>query len=364
MKPLDVAIILGAGASYVHGAPLTKDLLPYFFEHIDTLDERRNVLAKFIHDVFHFDVSQITDENYPSIVDILSLVDIAIDKHENLSKDYDSKELVVVREALEYAIFRSLEHSLSSENPTRRRSSTSKDLLRKLKELDKSIAIISCNYDVIIDIAIARRDDTHFDFKKANMRAFESSGLPIDYGIEFANIPRDIQLDRNSQDIVELYKIHGSFNWLLSKVTGNIYFGGLNKAIGLLYDLDSYYNRLETQFNGEKISDLQPILITPTHLKDLRNSYIASVWRKAEDALRRAKQLIFIGYSMPADDIYIKYLVKRAMETSEAPKDIVVVDYPKKRSGRTEVETNYKLTLGANINYYRDGFAKFVKEEI
>jgi hypothetical protein len=79
-------------------------------------------------------------------------------------------------------------------------------------------------------------------------------------------------------------------------VTGNIYFGGLSKAIARLYDGQSERAlNLERYYLSEQKADLQPILITPTHLKDLRNVHIGILWRKTEETLRRAKRITFIG---------------------------------------------------------------------
>ena len=346
-------------------------ILPYALEHAEEQDlPRLNLVRKFLRDIFHYDAAAGDQaEDFPSLVDVLSVVDIALDRHENLARGYGQDQLFQVREALEYAIFRALEHSLSFKTKTQRpRSNATKDLVRKL-EPSKS-AIISLNYDVIIDIALAYRHNADFAFDTANAERLsdrEAKTVGIDYGIDFANLPSEVE------NRFRLFKLHGSFNWLWSKVTGNIYFGGLNKAIARLFDekservldIKSYYGDSQPGQFAEWKRDLAPILITPTHLKDLRNAYLAELWRKAETALRQAQRVTFIGYSLPPDDIHLKYMMKRAMETSEQRPEIVVVDYSDKPEGqRTAVEDNYRRFFGTVKRYYRKGFEKYVQEEL
>jgi hypothetical protein len=156
-------------------------------------------------------------------------------------------------------------------------------------------------------------------------------------------------------------------------VTGELYFGGLGKAVALLLnepsdralDLSGWYRGRFSDSLGEVTSDLEPLLITPMHLKDIRNRYLAVLWGEAENALRRAKQVTFIGYSLPGDDLHIKYLFKRALETRMLPEapHIVVVDYAEGNLV-TSVQQNYQRFFGKDVQYYRHGFERYVREKV
>jgi hypothetical protein len=147
-------------------------------------------------------------------------------------------------------------------------------------------------------------------------------------------------------------------------VTGNVYFGGFNKSVRRVLDLNSYYEKRQAPFD-EPTKDLEPILITPTHLKDMRNIHLGMLWRKAEQLLREARQVTFIGYSLPGDDLHIKFLLKRAFETRRYPKraSIVVVDFAT-GTKRTQVQDNYDRFFGSDVQYYRRGFEKYVTAEL
>ena len=352
---------LGAGASYVHGAPLTNQILPYALNQMGVRDGRLRRVREFLSKVFSLHPEQ-KEDDYPSLVDVLSVVDMALDRRENLARAYDLDHLREVRRSLDYAIFKALDHSLG---PTMdRKRPRSKATSRLVKELNPSTSvIISLNYDVIIDIAL------NLQFSNNNARPrrpSEGDELGIDYGLEFANIDHQ----RLGPQPFKLLKLHGSFNWLWSRVTGNVYFGGFDKSVRLIFDrrvraldLKNYYERNPYTLFDEPTRDLEPILITPTHLKDMRNVHLAMLWRKAEQLLRDARKVTFIGYSLPSDDLHVKFLLNRAFETRKHDKhpSIVVVDFARGRK-RTQVQENYERFFGRNVTYYRHGFDKYVTD--
>jgi hypothetical protein len=369
--------VLGAGASYVHGAPLTDGLLPYAFttSH-NSQDPRLNLLRDFLSDVFHFTVPRTARHSnwrgVPSLVDVLSVVDLALDRKESLARDFDFERLRRVRSALEFAIFDALEDSLSWRTPRQRvrRSRATQKLVENLSP--EQATVISFNYDVIIDIALAMRGRA-FDFKRADVEMLSAGDhRAIDYGVEFANVePSPV-----GQKRFQLLKLHGSFNWLRSRVTGNLYFGGMQKAVGILFRTPSQRQaaNLRSLFRQkahlgnvpEMIDDLEPVMITPTHLKDLRNSHLARIWRRAEECLRDAQRITFIGYSLPGDDLHVKYLFKRAMETrlpGLAPPTIVVVDKGDERT--SQVRANYERFFGTQcVRYHGEGFDAWVDKRV
>jgi hypothetical protein len=361
-EPLDV-FVLGAGASYVHGAPLTDQILPYVLGN-DVLkkDRRAKTVATFLEAVFHCDTNS-PAPRYPGLVDVLSTVDMALDRRENLSADYGEPELREVRRGLEYVIFRALQHALGR-GGAQRHSNATRELVKRLDP--HRTAIISFNYDVIIDIALASRMSPGTSFSSILAGQYAPLELPsIDYGVRFANVAP------SRPDAFKLYKLHGSFNWIRSRSTGNLYFGGFEKAVGVLYDNRAGGARNLDAFFHEPIADLEPVMVTPTHLKDLRNVHLAMVWQNAEQALRRARRIVFIGYSLPGDDLHVKYLFKRSIQTRDRDAvpslpQIVVVDRvgdAERQSGQVPVvRRRYEEFFGTHVDFLPDGFDAHVDE--
>jgi len=366
--------VLGAGASYVHGAPLTDQLIPYALSQAERRkDSRLDLVREFMRDVFHFPAPKTSRSTLwrrvPGLVDMLSVVDVALDRKESLAIRYDVERLRRVRTGIEFAIFTALEDSLRRRprKPGTHQSNATK-LLADGLDPGKAV-VISFNYDVIADIALAYRR-SGFGFERADLEILgRGDHAAIDYGVDFANVPLSVAAKR-----FQLLKLHGSFNWLRSRLTGNLYFGGMQKkAVGFLFgtstqraagDLDALFRRKTSQGKIEEVfDDLEPVLVTPTHLKDLRNPHLARIWRRAEECLREAERITFIGYSLPADDLHVKYLFKRAMETrvpGSARPSIVVVDRGDPRT--SEVRRNYERFFGRQqVRYHGEGFEAWLR---
>ena len=107
---------------------------------------------------------------------------------------------------------------------------------------------------------------------------------------------------------------------------------------------------------------VEPVLITPTHLKDYRNPHVAKVWALAEQALRSAERAIIVGYSLPDDDLDVIYLLKRGLGqlAQEAPRNITVVERTNDDAMRSidkhPVGRRYRTIFGPNIDWRTDGF--------
>jgi len=103
-------------------------------------------------------------------------------------------------------------------------------------------------------------------------------------------------------------------------------------------------------------------LITPTHRKDYRNRHVAQVWYQAEKMLREARRIVFIGYSLPEDDVDVAYLLKRSLAHLK-PKDITVVEYAKGNPSLSEhpVGARYRSLFGDKIIWRTKGFQHYVE---
>ena len=345
-------VIFGAGATKACGGPLTNEILPDVFTSRARLarQEHLNLLEQFLVQNFNLPASGVRKPaDFPPLPLVLSLIDTAIDREDAFSAGWPPTRLRGVREALEYSIFALLELRLRSIRPLHT------TFLRALYAVTppESVTVISLNYDIIVDNAIPAIAERRGAF-----------GLP-DYGCDVATAAY-----RSAAKFGTLLKIHGSLNWLYCPNCARLDLGIAGsgrrsvKALKLYdasFDLDDRYAS-----GGSLCRDcgtrLRPILITPTHLKDYRNPHIARVWYEASRALREAQRAIFIGYSMPDDDVDVIYLFKRGL--AHLPKrSITVVELASGRNAALEkhpVGRRYRALFGPEIDWRTDGFEAWV----
>ncbi len=60
---------------------------------------------------------------------------------------------------------------------------------------------------------------------------------------------------------------------------------------------------------------LKSLLVTPSVVRNIRDPSLLAIWNAALEDLRRADEWIFIGYSLPSEDVAIRSLLLRAFHT-------------------------------------------------
>lgn len=350
-------VIFGAGATKACGGPLTNEILPYAFKHARDI-ERENfleLLESFLVENFHLPKQQSrrTEKSFPSLPLLIGLVDIALDRKHSFGPQWSAERLQDLRRSLDYVIFAVIEHAL------RRIRNHYLTLLDRLyRDSLGPPMLISLNYDIIADNALMALAERR-----------ESFAFP-DYGCDVAT-----PTYRESRRFGQLYKLHGSLNWLYCPACQRLDLGTSEssrrtvKAIDVLYreersgrgDLHDRYS-----CHGSPCPDCEtyvdPVLISPTHMKDYRNPHITQTWYHADRALRRADRVIIAGYSMPPDDVDVIYLLKRGLADLPA-KRITVVEYdPKGRSPRRHpAGAAYCKLFGDEIDWHPEGFGDYVR---
>ena len=108
---------------------------------------------------------------------------------------------------------------------------------------------------------------------------------------------------------------------------------------------------------------VRPVMITPTQKKDYRNPHIAQVWYKAEEMLRTATSVVFVGYSMPPDDVEVVYLFKRGLEHLPAAQiSVVGFDRQNRKADDHETGQRYQSVFGPGIQWHTCGFENWIGE--
>lgn len=372
-------IILGAGATKACGGPLTDEILPAALNgHMEHDDQKSPVadreellylMHKFLSECFNVPANSypIKKEDCPSLPMVLSMLRRSVELKQPVG-NWDGMDLIKAKRAIEYGIFAVIEASLRSIPPEKQFHHM---LLRPLYENGIQPSVVSLNYDVIVDNAMFSLSD-----KYQAMR-------PPDY---FVDIATELYTQFHQGGVFgALYKIHGSLNWLYCDRCKRLDlfvskgFMGLrtSKALDELYYYvpfgDAYSCRGTPCRNFPQCDGfVSPILITPTYVKDYENPHIEKVWKEAERAMKNADRAVFIGYSLPTDDIEIAMLFKRGL--GHLPQDrITVVEYVHGDNGkpadqRTPLAQHptgqrFRSLFGPGLDWHTTGFEGWLKEQ-
>jgi hypothetical protein len=213
--------------------------------------------------------------------------------------------------------------------------------------LPKQRTIISLNYDMGIDMAI------------------RESKLLIDYGSDFIPYqPEDIELREKGVKDVLLLKPHGSFNWLYCPTCNQI------EDFGLFHM--SHISTEQTHY-GEVDADLpcrydqtlrEPVIVPPSMIKKYSNPHLEIIWQKMSEELKKAKKIVFIGYSLGGADIHIKYVIRQALSVNYHElyeKGVLITVVNKSKNAIKE----YERWFGKDkIDVFEGKFSNYVKEKM
>jgi len=350
VEHVERVFVLGAGASRaIKGslAPLNHELLCSILE---LKSDMRSELCEFIGDFYKVDLNSSTwITELPSIEDLLSQLDFALTEKRPLSKVYSLAALQKVRDQLTTGICSLLQEKLDND--------TGAELVNNfMGQVGENDAIISLNYDLVIDKAIC----------KLNKSA------PVDYKIDVRDSINLKKENRkyNANPSFKVFKLHGSLNWLYCPHC---------QAIDVTMEEDGTVNYINSYYtNGRELCGChicgvpyESVIIAPTFLKSYNNPYMNQLWRNAEQVLSRAAEIIFVGYSMPDADIFLRCMFKRAFYSGSTISKknqhslIRVVDFidskEKQNSNFTnDTEVRFKR-LFKEIKYEDTGFEAYIK---
>jgi kumamolisin len=344
------AIFLGAGATKACGGPTTNEILPAILRDatVSAATGKVQRLQQFLQDQFHI-LPDSPQESYPGLPMLMSLLDTAIDRRQGLDPAWDANSIVEIREAIEFGIFDLLEEKLLAA-PTNNHW----ELLNTVYPSPAKPRVISTNYDLIIDTAMMFLSESRLP--DGAMPAYHCAVSTDFYRNEAAHFGT-------------LLKLHGSLNWLHCKSCQRLEIGASDskKFLKVLDRLVGPSLEQSYQPDGGECptcqSKLRPLLVAPTHLKNYRNPHLGQVWYEAERVLREAGRVIFIGYSLPEDDVEVIYLLKRSM-AHLAPGQITVVDFDPAMSklGDHPVGLRYRTLFGDGLDWHPEGLDAWLRE--
>ena len=309
-------LFLGAGATKSVNGPMTDEILPAMYDAKvrppaagDPL-QRVDKMVSFLEQTFNVRPG-LPKEQYPSLPVLMSLLDTAIDRREEFGT-WSVAVLSEIRAGLELGIFDVLEEALKK-FPTNNHYT----LLDKLFPIGTTPQVITTNYDLVVDSALM--------YLSRNRQA--PGGLP-EYHCALANLAVTPPPPRYGT----VLKLHGSLNWLFCRTCGRLELGATESTRFL-----EVFNRIGQNLSKAFTPDgapcpvcqhqLLPLLVAPSHLKDYRNPHLSLVWHEAQRMLRQADKIVFVGYSLPDDDVEVAYLLKRSLLHINDSRKVTVVEY-------------------------------------
>ena len=253
-------------------------------------------LRLFFQAFYNIDITRIRENTtFPTFEEVLGALELALHREETFRVAGTVWNQYRIRQCREYVITLIcivLAAKLGA-MPTGRPNHHS-NLVAHLPPNEKT-CFISLNYDLLIDNAIRQANHTP------------------EYGTEFAN-----RIEKLGTT-VDLYKLHGSLNWLRCPTCGSLTHTGNIK--GASYPAEQRQRCETSKCKAETI----PIVIPPTFFKIMSDFHLQQVWHHAELALLEAHRIFFCGYSLPDADMHIRYLLKRAEVNRGATPQVFII---------------------------------------
>lgn len=321
MQAVDTVYVIGAGFSAGCGYPLTSTLLIDLWERL--LPEDKSEIEKVIK--FHhpsFDSAKKT--SFPNIEQLLTEMDVnkkMFDMSRPGSGGFTKQKLEKLRKKLLIEVEKWFHELYEDAEKTK--------WLKKFKAriAKKNTAIISFNWDLLLDHLL-------FD-------SFTSSS----YGLtpEINQYPL-------------LLKPHGSLNWFHAKdlkhvkdEKRNVIFSKGSSQISAFI----YPRRIQS-----KRREYAPIIVPPTFLKDFEHPIFENLWINCTQVLSTAKNIVFLGYSMPSADMQAKFILRcgfynqisgpldkngQRLDPEKKPAEVIIVNPDQEAARRIEAIAGPKI---------------------
>jgi hypothetical protein len=205
------------------------------------------------------------------------------------------------------------------------------DLLHTFRQANSSVAIITFNYDVALELAL------HYNH------------VEFSYSLDGKQPPRDV---------IPLLKLHGSINWGATNLRSDApisecpigwldnseyYLSCVGRSTAAspnhsLHVGSRFFNYLRER--GYKDVREAPVIVPPGMYKTEYQNSLAQVWKAAARELADAEYIYVAGYSLPATDFFFHNLYALGTVGSTILRRFTVIDTSK------EIETRFKSLLG------------------
>lgn len=314
MKSKIIGFVFGAGASAAEGAPVIKNFLQKAYEYFplsfrsDTIDDLTNDIWNFLIQYYNspFKTPEEVGRDIPALDEVFTNIDYAITNNQSLTPFYNPDRLLTVKKSLISLIDKTLSHTIC-------RSSSHETLIKEINRSKSLVPVfVSLNYDCILDKCLRH-------YKKINYGFTSTSTYPI------------------------LIKLHGSLNWSYCSLCERI------EVHDQSHHPCDTKEEIKCNYCGNPYT--QPVLITPTLFKNYNIPPLKQLWSLCLKLLSTVDKIVFIGYSLPENDVAVIQLLKRSFAIKGKMPDIMVIDINK------EIFRRYNKIFGGLIATVESGFS-------
>ena len=345
---------IGAGASKQDRFPLTNELKHGIAWAIQHDRDRFELLAAHLRYLYNVpdgaleqssgiwsalrqrvnDDAQVGRSVVPDVTDLLSTLDWIIREQGSFGpgleggdpKHSSPGELAEVRDLVVQALCLCLGSYDDLQGAT-----TTRDFLALVRPTD---SLITTNWDLLLDAA----RDARFGSE------------PQDYGTS-GNVVLEGGSAAKSEARPKLLKLHGSLSWRYCTRCQRLVIDPMHHVAGERQDRALCLCKC-------RYSEL---IVTPGFVREYRNVHLLTIWREALLTLAHASHWVFIGYSLPPDDVGIRTLLLKARcvrhDVGEAAPMVTIVTGP---YAREEVLARYRGIL-PQAEMYPGDFGDFVR---
>jgi len=313
--------VFGAGASAAEGAPTTQDFLARAYEYLaPDFDPQVAEVWRFLEQVFEVPVEgPHSFAHLPPLDEVISLIDWCLHADQGLGPAYGPAELARVRRGMEHLLCAALDAAQDRRASSAAHSGPHARFARALAQREPgSFVLLSLNYDTLLDDALA------------------GAGLAPDYG-----------LDGEGKGGALLLKLHGSLNWAHCQACDHLEVAREQVAHRLPRVAGLACGRCGNP-------RLAGVVISPTLMKRYTPPPLGRVFDRALQAVRQARRITFVGYSLPPADVAIHQLIRRGLlsRPGAEPPAITVINH---RRSRTLVDRFTRL-FGPRVRFDFSGF--------
>jgi NAD-dependent SIR2 family protein deacetylase len=319
---MNFALFTGAGASKAFQFPLTSEFLPSIVARLKKgvlfgkgakAAKEHQILQTLIFSIYP-GLEALSAKEWPLVTDLLSIIDHSLVSNNAVGLGISRRNLIHARRLLEAAVYEALDWAEGWEDDAPPAGLTR--LSRWLNSLHRTghcAALITTNYDTALDCAL---------FEDLTYQAITRR---IDFGVEWRDDRTGKLYARPLKPALSLLKLHGSINMLRCPNCDQVY---INMDGDIAY---LGFQRTESAMgNGWNqchcdYAPLEPTLVAPSSVRDIRDPILLNIWRNALEALRRAHHWILVGYSFPAEDLAIRSIFSRAYVGRSKPPSVTIV---------------------------------------